>query len=90
MTRTIRELNDTICHLDNEVNSCSERISALESTREELIRQNIILQNKYQNLLLDHQKTQNIQKNPKKDLIPKHSLKKLFDHTPARQLTNIQ
>lgn len=39
MIWTIRKLNDIKYHLDNEVNSCSQRISALESVNVGLIRQ---------------------------------------------------
>ena len=67
MARTIRKLNKTRYHLDSILEACRQKILALENAKEELIRQNIILQNKYQILLVEHQKTQSThktQKNP--------------------------
>lgn len=46
--------NETRYHLDSIVKACREKIIALESAKEGLIRQNIILQNKYHILLVDH------------------------------------
>ena len=88
MAQTIRKLNETRYHLDSILQACRQKILALETTKEELIRQNIILQNKYQILLLDQQKPQNIQKT-QRILSPERPLDKLFNHTPAGQLNKI-
>ena len=53
MTRTVRKLNETRYHSDNEVNACTQIIFALESANAELIRQ-LTLQNKSHTLDTQH------------------------------------
>ena len=81
MTRTVRKLNDTRYHLDNEVNACKQRIIALKSTNIELIRW-LTLQNKSHNLDTQHHNRLN-----KQTIIRKEwdELKKWNSLFPKRQ-----